>query len=189
MRGPNKPKPPLPSMPDRSPQPAVVEGQKTRKRASTMPTVQRRGLIWSQQQQQQQQKPSQQQLEQAVIAAAAAAAASPAPSASSAGSGSLGYPPLSESEASPMTPHSSLDSRHSIGVCFPVSPRVFVQDFPSNARPGVLNHVSEGNIYGEVDDHDGAVATQGMIAGVGTYRQDAFPDLSSRLSFENPKTF
>jgi hypothetical protein len=181
MRGPNKPKPPLPSMPDRPPQPAVVEGQKTRKRASTMPTVQRRGLqIWSHQQQKQ--KQSQQQLEQAVIAAAAA---SPAPSASSAGSGSLGYPPLSESEASPMTPHSSLDSRHSTGVCFPTSPRVFGQDFPSNTRPGVLNHVSEGNIYGEGDDHDGAVAPEGMVA----YGQDVFPDLSLRLSFENPKTF
>ena len=88
-----------------------------------------------------------------------------------------------------MTPHSSLDSRHSTGVCFPASPRVFVQDFASNARPGVLNHISESNIYGEGDDHDGSVATEGMIAGVGSYGQDVFPDLSMRLSFENPKTF
>src|SRR6266849_2346200 len=129
MRGPNKPKPPLLSVRDGSPQPAVAEGQKTRKRASTMPTVQRRLQIWGPQQQQQQQKHKQQQ-EQAVVAAAAAAAAaaaSPASSASSAGSGSLGYPPLSESDASPMTPHSSLDRRHSTGVSFPASPRVLVQ--------------------------------------------------------------
>jgi hypothetical protein len=186
MRGPNKPKPSLPSMPDGSPQPAVVEGQKPRKRASTMPTVQRRGLqIWGQQQQKQRQ--SQQQQEQAVVAAVAAA--SPASSASSAGSGSLGYPPLSESEASPMTPHSSLDSRHSTGVSFPTSPRAFVQDFSANTRPGVLSHVSEGNRYGQGGDHDGAVVTEGMVAGVGTYGQDVFPDLSSRLSFENSKTF
>jgi hypothetical protein len=60
-------------MPDRSPQPAVVEGQKPHKRDSTMPTVQRWGLqIWSQQQKQ---KQSQQQLEQAVTAAAAASLA------------------------------------------------------------------------------------------------------------------
>lgn len=194
MRGPNKPKHPLPSMPDGSPQPTVVGGQKTRKRASTMPTVQRRGLqIWGQQQQKQ--KQSQQQQEQAVVAAAAAAAAaSPASSASSAGSGSLGYPPLSESEASPMTPHSSLDSRHSTGVSFPASPRVFVQDFSANTRPGVLSHVSEDNRYDQGGDHDGAVATEEMVAGVGTYGQgtygqDVFPDLSLRLSFEDPKTF
>ena len=187
MRGPNKPKHPLPSMPDGPPQPAVMEGQKTRKRASTMPTVHRRGLqIWGQQQQKQ--KQSQQQQEQAAVAAAAA---SPASSASSPGSGSLGYPPLSESEASPMTPHSSLDSHHSTGVSFPASPRAFVQDFSANTRPGVMSHVSdvsEGNRYDQGRDHNGAVATDGMVAGVGTYGQDVFPDLSLRLSF-NPKTF
>ena len=101
-------------MPDGSPKPAVAEKQKPRKRASTMPTVQRRMQIWDQQQQQRQ-KQSYQHQEPAVIAASVAAA-SPA---SSAGSGSMGYPPLSESEASPMTPHSSLDSRHSTGVSFP----------------------------------------------------------------------
>lgn len=192
MRGPNKPKNPLPSMPDGSPQPAVVEGQKTRKRASTMPTVQRRGLqIWGQQQQnlQKQKQSEQQQGHVVVAAAAAAAAASPASPASSAGSGSLGYPPLSESEASPMTPHSSLESRHSTGVSFPASPRVFVQDFSANTQPAVLNHVSEGNRYDQDGHHAGAVATEGMVAGVGTYGQDVFPDLSLRLSFENPKTF
>jgi len=185
MRGPNKPKL---SMPDGSPPPAFAEGQKTRKRASTMPTVQRRGFqIWGQQQRQQQ-KQCQQEQEQAAVAAAAAAA-SPASPASSAGSGSLGYLPLSESEASPMTPHSSLDGRHSTGVSFPASPRVLVQDFSASTRPGALSHVNEGNRYGQGGDHDGAVATEGMVAGVGTYGQDVFPDLSLRLSFENPKTF
>jgi hypothetical protein len=183
MRGPNKPKLPLPSMLDGPPRP-VVEGQKTRKRASTMPTVQRRGLQICGQQQHKQ-KQSQQQQEQAAVAVA-----SPASSASSAGSGSLGYPPLSESEASPMTPHSSLDSRHSTGVSFPASPRVFVQDYSANTRPRVLSHVSEGNRYGQGGEHDGAVATEGMVAGVGTYGQDVFPEFSLRLSsFENPKTF
>jgi hypothetical protein len=191
MRGPNKPKPPLPS--DGPPQPAVAEGQKTRKRASTMPTVQRRGVhIWGQQQRQQHQKErqSQQQQEQTVLtsAAAAAAAASPASSASSAGSGSLGYLPLSESEASPMTPHSSLDSRHSAGVSFPASPRVFVQDYSANTRPGVPSDAREDNRYDQGGNHDG-VATEGMVPGMGTYGQDVFPDLSVRLSFENPKTF
>jgi hypothetical protein len=180
MRGPNKPKPPLSSTPDGSPQPAVAEGQKTRKRASTMPSVQRRLHIWGQQQQKQKQ-------EQAVIVAAA----SPASSASSPGSGSMGYPPLSESDASPMTPHSSLGSRHSTGASFPASPRVLVQDFSANTRPGILSHVNEGNRYGQGGDHDhdGAVATEGMVAGAGTYGQDVFPDLRLRLSFENPKTF
>lgn len=189
MRGPNKPKPPLPSIPGGSSQPAVTEGQKTRKRASTMPSVQRRLHIWGQQPQQQNQNQSQQQQEQASVAAGAVVAASPASSASSAGSGSLGYPPLSESEASPMTPHSSLDGRHSTGVNFPASPRVLVQDFSANTRPRVLSHVSEDNRYGQGGDHDGAAATEGMAAGVGTYGQDVFPDLSLRLSFENPKTF
>jgi hypothetical protein len=190
MRGPNKPKPLL-SMPDGSPQFAVAEGQKPRKRAFTMPT-QRRLQIWDQQQsrQQQQQKqkqsPSQQQKGQAVIAAAAAAA-SPASPASSAGSGSLGYPPLSESEASPMTAHSSLDSRHSSGISFPASPPVFAQDFCANTRPRVLSHVSEGSRYGQGGDHDGVGATESMVAGLGTYWQDVFPDLS--LPHDNPPTF
>jgi hypothetical protein len=124
--------------------------------------------IWSQQRH----KRSSQQLEQSVVAAA-----SPASSASS-GSGSMRYLPLSESEASPMTPHSSLDSRHSAGVSFPASPRVLIQDPPANTRPGV-GHVSEGNSYGD----DGAVA-EGMLAGA--YGQDIFPD--SRKSFESTKT-
>ena len=158
----------------------VAEAQKTRKRASTMPTVQRRGShIWGQQQKQNQQQ------EQAVVTAVAAAAASPASSASSVGSGSLRYPPLSESETSPMTPHSALDSRPSTGVSFPASARVLVQDFSANA----LSRVSEGNKYGQGGDYDHAVATQGMVAGVGTYGQDVFPDLSMRLSLENSKTF
>lgn len=196
MRGPNKPKPPLPLMPEGSLQAAVAEGQRTRRRASTLPTTQRRGpQMWGQQQRQQQQKQrqGQQQQEQTVVAAvaasAAAAAASPASSASSAGSGSMGYLPLSESEASPMTPHSSLDGRHSTGVSFPASPGVLVQDYSTNTRPGVLNHVSEGNSYGQSGDHDGAGATEGMVAGVSSYGQDVFPDLSMRLSFDNPKTF
>ncbi len=166
MRGPNRPKPPLSPLPDGSPQPAVAEGQKVRKRASTMPTIPRRGLqIWGQQQRQQhqKQKQSQQQQEQGkgVVAAAAsaAAAASPASSASSAGSESLGYPPLSESEAPPMTPHSSLDSRHPVGVSFLASPRVLVQDFSANTQPRPLSHVSEGirDSYGLGDNHDDSV--------------------------------
>lgn len=187
MRGPNKPKPLL-SMPDGSSQLAVAEGQKTRKRAFTMPT-QHRLQIWDQQQRQQQQQkrkqsPSQQQKGQAVIAAAAAAPASPA---SSTGSGSLGYPPLSESEASPMTAHSSLDSRHSSGISFPSSPPVFAQDFSANTRPRVLSHVSEGSRYGQSGDHDGVGARESMAAGLGAYWQDVFPDLS--LPFDNPPTF
>ena len=164
-------------MTDGFPQPAFAEGQKTRKRASTMPSVQRRLHIWGQQQHKQ--KQCQQQQEQAAVAAAA----SPASSASSPGSGSLGYPPLSESDASPMTPHNST------GASFPASPRVFVQDFSANTRPGVLSHVSEGSRYGQGGDHDGAVATEGMVAAVGTYGQDVYPDLSLRMSFENTKTF
>ena len=184
MRGPNKPKPLLLSMPDGSSQPAVAEGQKTRKRASTMPTVQGRMQIRGQQRQQQQkQKQSQRLQEHSVVATATAAAASPALSASSAGSGSLGYALLSESESSPMTPHSSLDSRHSTCISFPASPRI---DFFANTRPGVLSHVSEGNRYGQGGNHDG-VATEDMVAGVGTYGQDVFPDLS--FTFEDPKTF
>jgi hypothetical protein len=183
MRGPNKPKPPLFSMPDGSPS-TVAEGHKTRKRASTMPTaVQRRLQILGQQQQQQRQKQSQRQQEQAVVAAVAAAA-SPASPASSAGSGSLGYPLLSESEGSPMTPHSSLDNRHSTGVSFPAPSRILVQDCSTNTRPGV----SEGNRYGQGGDYDGVVATEGMVAGMSYGGLDVFPDLSLRLSFENSKT-
>lgn len=88
-----------------------------------------------------------------------------------------------------MTPHSSLDGRHSTGVSFPASPRTFVQDFSTSTRPGVLSHVNEGNRYDQGGDHDGVVATEGMAAGVGAYGQDVFPDLNLRLSFENPKTF
>jgi hypothetical protein len=170
MRGPNKPKAPLPPLPDGSPPPAVAEGQKARKRASTMPTVPRRGLqMWGPAQHRPQQKERQvQQQEQGIVAAA-----SPASSASSAGSGSLRYPPLSESEASPMTPHSSLDGRHSAGISFPSSPRVVIQDPSANMRPGVLGHVNEGNSYGD----DG---TGGMVAGA--YGHDIFPD--SRKSFD-----
>jgi hypothetical protein len=184
MRGPNKPKLPLPPLPDGSPQPAVAEEQKTRKRASTLPTVQRRGLqVWDHQQRhlQEKQKQRQQQHEHGVIAAAAA---SPASSASSAGSGSLGYPPLSESEASPMTPHSSLDSHRST-VSFPASPRVLVQDFSANTQSRVLSHINESNNY--ENDHEDAVATEGMVAGA--YGQEVLSDLRLRLSFENTETF
>lgn len=185
-------------MPEGSLHPAVAEGQRTRRRASTLPTTQRRELqMWGQQQRQQQQKQKQQQQHQqqqeqtvvAAVVASTAAAASPASSASSAGSGSMGYLPLSESEASPMTPHSSLDGRHSTGVSFPASPGVLVQDYSANTRPGVMSHVSEGNRYGHGGDHDGAGAAEGMVAGMSSYGQDVFPDLSMRLSFENPKTF
>jgi hypothetical protein len=85
-----------------------------------------------------------------------------------------------------MTPHSSLNSRHSTGVRFSASTRVFVQDFSANALHGVLG---EGDRYGQGGDHDGAVATEGMAAGVDTYEQAVFPDLSLRSSSENPKTF
>jgi hypothetical protein len=183
MRGPNKPKSLLPSTPDGSPQPAVVEGQKTRKRASTVPSIQRRLHVWAPQQQKQ--KKYQQRQERVAVAAAA----SPTSSASSPGSASLGYPPLSESEASPITPHSSFGSRHSTGASFPASPRVLVQDFSANTRPEMLCHVSEDNRYGQGGEHGVAVATEDMAAGVGTYGQEVFPDLSLRLSFENRKTF
>ena len=178
MRGPNKPKPPLLPLPDGSPPPPAAEGQRTRRRASTMPSASasRRGLqVWGQQQQQQQRRLSQQQ-ERGVVAAA-----SPASSASSAGSGSRGFPPLSESEASPMTPHSLLDSRPSSGPSFPASPRVFIQHYSANMRSGMLGHVSEGNGYG--DDVMGG--TEGMVAGV--YGQDIFSD--SRRSFESKSPF
>jgi len=176
MRGPNKPKPPLSPLLDGSPQPAAAEGQRPRRRASTMPSVPRRGpQLWGLPQQRQRQG-QQQQHEQGI-----AAAASPASSASSAGSESLGYPPLSESEASPMTPHSLLDGRHSAGISFPASPPVPTQDFSANTRPGVLGHVSEGHSYGD----ERAVATEGMVAGA--YGQDVFPDF--RRSLESTKTY
>ena len=177
MRGPNKPKPPLLPLPDGSPPPPPAEGQKTRRRASTMPSASapRRGLqVWGQQQRQQQ-KHSQQQ-EQGVVAAA-----SPASSASSAGSGSRGFPPLSESEASPMTPHSLLDSRHSSGPSYPGSPRVFIQHYSTNMGSGMVGHVSEGNGYGD----DGVGGTEGMVAGV--YGQDISSD--SRRSFDSKSPF
>ncbi|KAH9959712.1 hypothetical protein BJV74DRAFT_890987 [Russula compacta] len=165
MRGPNKPKA---TLPDGS-QPPAAEGQKTRKRASTMPSALRRGLQISAQQQRQRQPQEQ-----------GVAAASPASPASSAGSGSLCFPLMSESEASPMTPHSSVDVRHPPGVGFPTSPRILVQDYAAMMRPGLLGHVSESNGYEE----DGPVATDGIVAGV--YGQDISLDL--RTPYESTKT-
>ena len=177
MRGPNKPKPPPPLLPDGL-QPAAAEGQKTRRRASTMPSAPRRGsLIWGQQQ-----KHKQNPQLQDVVVVAGVAAAPPASPASSAGSGSLGYPPLSESEASPMTPHSSLGSRRPSGVGFPASPPAHVQDFSVTTRSGVLSHVSGGNGYEE----DGAMPVDGVVAGPGAYGQDILPDV--RMSFESAKS-
>jgi hypothetical protein len=177
MRGPNKPKShPLPHS-DGS-QPAAAEGQKTRRRAATMPSAPRRGsVIWGQQQRH---KQHQQHHQGGVVSAAMGmAAASPASPASSVGSGSLGYHPLSESEASPMTPHSSLDSRRASGAGFPASPRILVQDFSATSRPGLLGHVNGGNGY----EGDGAVAAEGMVPGV--YRHDIPPDV--RMSYEGTK--
>ncbi|KAI9452339.1 hypothetical protein F5148DRAFT_512415 [Russula earlei] len=171
MRGPNKPKPPPPLLPDGY-QPAAADGQKTRKRASTMPSVPRRGpQAWGQQQKPQKQRQGQQQ-EPGV-----ATSASPA---SSAGSGSFGYPPLSESEASPMTPHSSLENRQPSGVGFPRSPGALVPEFLTTTRPGLLSRVNGGNSY----EDDGAVITEGLVAGV--YGQpDIFPDV--RMPFKGSK--
>ncbi|KAI0285507.1 hypothetical protein BC826DRAFT_1051992 [Russula brevipes] len=176
MRGPNKPKHAHPPLSDAPQQPAAAEGPKPRKRASTMPSAPRRGLQMWPQQQKQKQNPQHEQ----GVAAAAAAAASPASPASSAGSGSLGYPPMSESEASPMTPHRSLDGRQPhVAGCFLPSPRVHVQDFTPAARHGVLSHINEGNGY----EHDGGIITEGAVPGM--YGQDIFPDV--RIPFESTK--
>jgi Fungal Zn(2)-Cys(6) binuclear cluster domain len=174
MRGPNKPKPLPPPLAGISQLP-VAGGKKTRKRASTMPTATRSASqIWAHHQnrqpRQQQQKQSTSNQEQGI-----ATASSPA---SSAGSGSLKYPLLSESEASPMTPHSSIDSRHPSGA-FPPSPRVFMHDFSAAMRTDV-GHVCEGNNY-----HDGAAATTGGVL-TGAYGQDIFRDV--RMSLDNTKT-
>ncbi|KAH9963605.1 hypothetical protein BC827DRAFT_1266377 [Russula dissimulans] len=179
MRGPNKPKPPSSLLQDGT-QPAAAEGQKTRRRASTMPSAPRRGLqMWGPQQQQRQKQGRQHQ--QHEHGTAASASASPASPASSAGSGSLGYAPLSESEASPMTPHSSVDNnRQPPRVGFPASSHVMVQDFLSTARPGGLSHVGGGNGYAD----DSGLSSEGIVPGV--YGQpDMFPDM--RMSFKSPK--
>jgi hypothetical protein len=169
MRGPNKPKP----LPSPSSQPAAAGGHKTRKRASTMPTSPLSGShMWVHHRKQQQQQQNRQQnrhQEQGIPTAA-----SPA---SSAGSGSLGYPPPSESEASPMTPHSSLDGRHP-GQGFPQSPRVFIHDLSAATQVGV-GHVGEGNNY-----DDGAANTGGVITGV--YGQDVFRAVG--MSLDSTKT-
>ncbi|KAI9436886.1 hypothetical protein H4582DRAFT_364901 [Lactarius indigo] len=79
MRGPNKPKPPLTPLPDGS-HPAAAVGQKTRKRASTMPSAHHRSpQIWGPQQHHKQQQEH--------------GTAAPTSPASSVGSGSLGQPP------------------------------------------------------------------------------------------------
>ncbi len=157
MRGPNKPKPPLTPLPDGS-QPAAAAGQKMRKRASTMPSAPHRSpQIWGPQQYHKQQQ------ERGVAA--------PTSPASSVGSGSLGYPPPSESEASPMTPpHSSLDSRQlSVPVVgFSAPQRVLVQDFPTTAQRRAQARGSEGSSH----DDAGAATTRGVLAGV--FGQDVF---------------
>ncbi|KAI9450047.1 hypothetical protein BJY52DRAFT_1358207 [Lactarius psammicola] len=149
MRGPNKPKPPHSPLPDGS-QPASAAGQKTRKRASTMPSAPHRSpQIWGRQQHHKQQQ------EHGVAA--------PTSPASSIGSGSLGYPPLSESEASPMTPpHSSLDGRQlSVPVVgFSATQRVLVQDFPTTAQRRAQTRVSEGSSHDDAD----AATTRGALA-------------------------
>ena len=66
-----------------------------------------------------------------------------------------------------MTPHSSL-GRRSASASFPASPRILLQDFTPNMRPGVLSHVSEGNGY--VDE--GVLYSKGVS---GAYGQDMFP--------------
>lgn len=156
MRGPNKPKNPHPPLPDGS-QPAVA-GQKTRKRASTMPSAPHRSShIW---------EPQPQHKEQQEYGVAAST--SPA---SSVGSGSLSlhYPPLSDSEAPPMTPPlSSLDSRqHPVPVAgFSAPQRVLV--FPTTAQRRAQSRVSQVCSHGDA----GAATTTGVSAGV--FGQDIF---------------
>ena len=158
MRGPNKPKPPLPPFPGGS-QPAAA-GSKTRKRASTMPSAPpRTSQIWGPQPQYNEQQ------EHGV--------ATPTSPASSVGSGSFRYPPLSESEASPVTPpHSSLDYRqHSVPVVgFSAPQRIRVEDFPTTAQRRAQAHVSECSNHDS--DDAGVVATRGVLAGV--FGQDMF---------------
>jgi hypothetical protein len=168
MRGPNKPKPlPSPS------QPATTGSHKARKRASTMPTALRSGpQMWVHHQKQQQQNRHQEH--------GIPAAASPA---SSVGSGSLGYPQLSESEASPMTPHRSLDrdSRQSqpTGVVFPQSPRAFMHDFSAATTQTDVGRIGESN------DYDGDAANTGGVL-TGVYGQDIFRAV--RMSLDSTKT-
>ncbi|KAH8991630.1 hypothetical protein EDB86DRAFT_3079786 [Lactarius hatsudake] len=160
MRGPNKPKPPLTPLPDGS-QPAAAAGQKTRKRASTMPSAHHRSpQIWGPQQRHKQEQ------EHGIAA--------PTSPASSVGSGSLGYPPPSESEASPMTPpHTSLDSRHlSVPVVgFSAPQRVLIQDFPTTAQRRAQARVNEGSNHHD-SDTGAATTTRGVLAGV--FGQDVF---------------
>jgi hypothetical protein len=156
MRGPNKPKPPLHPLSDGS-QPAAA-GQKTRQRASTMPSAPHRSSqIWRPQSQHKEQQEH--------------GDATPTSPASSVGSGSLRYPPPSESEASPITPpHSSLDChQHSVPVVgFSAPQRVLVQDFPTSAQRRAQARVSEDSSH----DDAGAATTRGVLAGV--FGQDIF---------------
>lgn len=153
MRGPNKPKPHTP-LPDGS-LPATALGQKTRKRASTMPSAPHRS--WGHQQNERQEH-------------GVAAPTSPA-SESSVGSGSLVYPPASESETSPMTPpHSSLDCRQFPVpvVDFSTPQRVLVQDFPTTPHRRAQARVGDGSGH----DDAGAATTRGVLTGV--FGQDIF---------------
>jgi hypothetical protein len=157
MRGPNKPKSLHTPLLEGS-QPDTAVGQKTRKRASTMPSAPHRSSqIWGHQKNEQQEH----------------GIAAPTSPASESSAGSLVYPPLaaSESDASPITPpHSSLDTRQLPVplVDFSAPQRVLIQNFPTTAHRGAQARVSEGSDH----DYAGAAATRGVLAGV--FGQDIF---------------
>jgi hypothetical protein len=138
MRGPNKPKSLHTPLLEGS-QPDTAVGQKTRKRASTMPSAPHRSSqIWGHQKNEQQEH----------------GIATPTSPASESSAGSLAYPPASESEALPMTPpQCSLDGRHlSVPVVgFSAPKRVLVQDFQTAAHRRAQACVSESSSSGHDD--------------------------------------
>lgn len=156
MRGPNKPKPSHTPLPEGS-QPATAVGQKTRKRASTMPSAPHRGSqIWRHQQNEQQEH-----------------VATPTSPASESSVGSLMYPSASQCEALSMTPpQCSLDGHHlSVPVVgFSAPQRVLVQDFATTAHRRAQARVGESSASGH--DDAGAASTRGVLTGV--FGQDIF---------------
>lgn len=156
MRGPNKPKPSHTPLPE-GPQPSTAVGQKTRKRASTMPSAPHRSSqIWGHQQNEQREY-----------------GASPTSPASESSVGSLVYPSASQCEALPMTPpQCSLDGRQiSVPVVgFSAPQRVLVQDFQTTTHRRTQARGSESSASGH-DDVD-AAATKGVLTGA--FGQDIF---------------
>lgn len=128
---------PQPTPLDGSPQPLATEGQKGRRRASTLPSVPRRGMhMWEQQNRAHQP----QHKEQGVVAAA-----SPAWSANS---GSLGvHHPLSEFEAPPMTPYNLVD-RHSASESPSASSCILLQELRKHAACGAGPHQRSQQLWG-----------------------------------------